>query len=45
MKRNLTAIQATYGADVGEEFADITNGMLLNRLSCSLNFRFRIYWC
>ena len=29
MKRNLSAIQAAYGVDVGEEFADITNGILL----------------
>ena len=29
VKRNLSAIQAAYGVDIGEEFADITNGMLL----------------
>lgn len=29
VERNLRAIQATYGPDVGEEFVDITNGMLL----------------
>jgi len=29
VKRNITAIQTTYGADVGQEFVDITNGMLI----------------
>ena len=29
VKRKLTAIQTTYGADVGQEFVDITNGMLI----------------
>lgn len=28
VKRNLSAIQATYGIDVGEKFADITSGIL-----------------
>ena len=32
VKRNLTAIQATYGADIGEAFVDITNGMLLSKI-------------